>query len=128
MCYFGISAGNFLGFLVHSQGIGIDEHKAKAVIEASPPRNKKELQSLIGKIIFLRRFIANSIGKVKAFSPLLRLKDIEELVWGEEQQQQAFKQIKEALINPKVLVPPMPGRPLKSYISVAEESINCLLA
>lgn len=128
MCYFGISTGNFLGFLVHSQGIGIDKHKTKPVIEASPPRNKKELQSLIGKIIFLRRFIANSIGKVKAFSPLLRLKDIEELVWGEEQQQQAFKQIKEALINPKVLVPPMTGRPLKSYISVAEESIGCLLA
>ena len=49
------------------------------MLEASPPRNKKELQSLTGKINFLQRFIANSAGKMKAFSPLLK-KDQEEFV------------------------------------------------
>lgn len=42
--------------------------------------------------------------------------------------QKAFDKIKEALINPPILVPPMPGRSLKLYISVAEESIDYLLA
>ena len=126
-CMFGVSAGNFLGFLVHQKGIEIDQNKAKAVMEARPPRNKKELQSLLGKINFLRRFIANSAGKMKAFSPLLKLKNANEMVWGPEQQE-AFEQIKKALASPPVLVPPTPGKPLKLYIAAAEESIGCLLA
>ena len=43
-CAFGVSTGNFLGFLVHNQGIEVDKNKAKAMLEARPPRNKKELQ------------------------------------------------------------------------------------
>ena len=79
-CAFRVLAGNFLGFLVHSQGIEVDKNKAKAVLEARSPRNKKELQSLIGKVNFLRRFITNSVGKMKAFSPLLRLKSVEDFI------------------------------------------------
>ncbi|CAL9006382.1 unnamed protein product [Prunus brigantina] len=67
-CVFGVQAGNFLGFLVHQRGIEIDKNKAKSIIEALPPRNKKELQSLLGKINFLRRFISNSAGKIQPFS------------------------------------------------------------
>ena len=62
-CAFEISASNFLGFLVHSQGIEVDSNKARAVLEARPPRKKNELQSLIGKVNFLKRFIANSTRK-----------------------------------------------------------------
>ena len=85
-CVFGVLAGNFLGFLVHSQGIEMDKNKIKAVLEERPSRNKKELQSLIGKVNFLKRFIANLASKMKAFSPLLRLKAAKKFIWGEEQQ------------------------------------------
>ena len=81
-CAFRVSVGNFLGFLIHNQGLKVDKNKAKAVLEARPPRNKKELQSLIGKVNFLRRFIINLTGKMKAFSPLLRLKSAEDFIWG----------------------------------------------
>ncbi|KAI5316862.1 hypothetical protein L3X38_036569 [Prunus dulcis] len=40
-CVFAVQAGNFLGFLVHQKGIEIDKNKAKSIIEALPPRNKK---------------------------------------------------------------------------------------
>ncbi|CAL8086809.1 unnamed protein product [Prunus armeniaca] len=53
-CVFGVQVGNFLGFLVHQRDIEIDKNKAKSIIEALPPRNKKELQSLLGKINFLK--------------------------------------------------------------------------
>jgi hypothetical protein len=42
-CAFGITAGNFLGFLVHNRGIEVDKNKAKAILQAKPPSNKKEL-------------------------------------------------------------------------------------
>ena len=41
---FGVCAGNFLGFLVHRRGIEIDTNKSRAITEAKPPQNKKELQ------------------------------------------------------------------------------------
>ncbi|CAL2271628.1 unnamed protein product [Prunus armeniaca] len=125
-CVFGVQAGNFLGFLVHQRGIEIDKNKAKSIIEALPPRNKKELQSLLGKINFLRRFISNSAGKIQPFSYLLRLKQEQTFKW-EEQHQQAFEEIKHYLSNPPVLSPPKRGRPLKLYISASEISIGSLL-
>ncbi|CAL2239431.1 unnamed protein product [Prunus armeniaca] len=125
-CVFGVQAGNFLGFLVHQRGIEIDKNKAKSIIEALPPRNKKELQSLLGKINFLRRFISNYAGKIQPFSSLLRLKQEQTFKW-EEQHQQAFEEIKHYLSNPPVLSPPKRGRPLKLYISASEISIGSLL-
>ena len=95
-CAFEVSFGKFLGFLVHSQGIKVDKNKSKAVLKARPPKNKKELQSLIGKVNFLRRFIVNLAGKMNAFSPLLRFKVEEDFISGEEQQK-AFVEIKNAL-------------------------------
>lgn len=45
--------------------IEVDKNKYKAMLEARPPWNKKDLQSLLGKINFLRRFFANSAGKMR---------------------------------------------------------------
>lgn len=89
-CAFGVLVGKFLGFLVHQRGIEVDKNKAKALLEARPPQNRKELQSRIGKINFTQRFIANSIGKLKAFSPLLKLKDSDTFKW-EIECQEAFE-------------------------------------
>ncbi|KAM1172883.1 hypothetical protein ACFX2G_023418 [Malus domestica] len=83
-CAFGVSAGNFLGFLVHHRGIEVDENKAYAIIDAPHPTTKKQLQSLLRKINFLRRFIANFTGKMTAFSTLLKLKDSDKFEWHEE--------------------------------------------
>ena len=80
-CAFCVKDGDFLGFVVHKKGIEINQNKTKAILEAKAPSNKKELQSLLGKINFLRRFIYNLSGKAQAFSPLLRLNK-EGFEWG----------------------------------------------
>jgi hypothetical protein len=56
-CAFGVSAGEFLGFLVHEGGIEVGKKSMKAIDEVVSPTNLKELQSLLGKINFVRRFI-----------------------------------------------------------------------
>ncbi|GKV39784.1 hypothetical protein SLEP1_g47502 [Rubroshorea leprosula] len=104
-CAFGVTAGNFLGFLVHERGLEVDKNKARAVIEARPPQNKKELQRLLGQVNFLRRFISNFAGKTRVFSPLLKLQPDADFKW-ERQHQAAFDAIKEYLSKPPVLVPP----------------------
>ncbi|RVW58113.1 Retrovirus-related Pol polyprotein from transposon 17.6 [Vitis vinifera] len=60
-CAFGVSAGKFLGFMVSQRGIEVSPDQVKAVMETPPPRNKKELQRLTGKLVALGRFIAPSL-------------------------------------------------------------------
>jgi hypothetical protein len=50
-CAFGVSAGQFLGFLVHERGIEIGLKSQEAVRTMVPPTTKKELQQLIGKFV-----------------------------------------------------------------------------
>ena len=66
----------------------------KAIDEAVPPTTKIELQSLLGKINFIRRSISNLSERVLSFSPLLKLKNDHEFKWGDVQQK-VFEEIKE---------------------------------
>jgi hypothetical protein len=85
-CAFGVSAGEFLGFLVHEGVIEVVKKRMKAIDEVVPPTNLKELQSLLGKINFVRRFVSNLSQKVLPFSSLLRINKDQKFIWGDEQQ------------------------------------------
>ena len=65
--------------MVHERGIEIGQKSMKAVDKVVPPTTKTELQSLLGKINFIRRFISNLSERVLPFSPLLKLKMIKNL-------------------------------------------------
>jgi len=83
-CAFGVSVGQFLCFMVHQRGIEISRRSIDAINKVVAPIDKTELHSLIGKINFVTRFISNLSGKIKAFSPFLKLKADQEFVWGAE--------------------------------------------
>jgi ribonuclease HI len=119
---FGVSAGQFLGFLVHERGIEIGLKSQEAMRTMVPPTTKRELQQLIGKINFVRRFISNLSGRIESFMDLLKIKANEEFRWGVEQQR-VFKEIKEYLARPPVLVPPQQDRSFYIYFSVGDTSI-----
>ena len=73
-CAFGVPAGQFLGFMVHERGIEISQKTITTINKVVVPETKVELQSLIGKINLIRRFISNLSGKIQSFSSLLKLK------------------------------------------------------
>jgi hypothetical protein len=115
-CAFGVSVGEFLGFLVHEGGIEVGKKSMKAIYEVVPPTSLKELQSLLGKINFVKRFISNLSQKILPFSPLLGIKKDQKFVWGDEQQK-AFDEIKQYMKEPPVLVPPQLNKPSKLYVA-----------
>jgi ribonuclease HI len=125
-CAFGVSAGEFLGFLVHEGGIEVGKKSMKAIDEVVPPTNLKELQSLLGKINFVRRFISNLSQRVLPFSPLLRVKKDQKFVWSDEQQK-AFNEIEEYMKEPPILVPPQLNKPFKLYVAADTQTIGSAL-
>jgi hypothetical protein len=98
----------------------------KAIDEVVPPTNLKELQSLLGKINFVRRFISSLSQKVLPFSPLLRIKKDQKFIWGDEQQK-AFDEIKQYMKEPPVLVPPQLNKPFKLYVVADTQTIGSAL-
>ena len=109
--------------MVHERGIEVGK---KAIDEAVPPTTKTELQSLLGKINFIRRFISNLSERILPFSPLLKLKNDQEFKWGDIQQK-AFEEIKEYMKCLPMLVPPQQGKPFKLYISADDKTIGSAL-
>ena len=112
--------------MVHERGIEIGQKSMKAIDETVPPTTKIELQSLLGKINFIRRFISNLSERVLPFSPLLMLKNDQEFKWGDVQQK-AFEEIKEYMKCPPVLVPPQQDKPFKLYVSADNQTIRSAL-
>ena len=71
-CAFGVSAGKFMGFMVSQRGIEVSPNQVKAVMETPPPRSKKELQRLTGKLVALERFIARFTDELRLFFLAIR--------------------------------------------------------
>ncbi|XP_058784569.1 uncharacterized protein LOC131659384 [Vicia villosa] len=125
-CAFCVQARDFMGFVVHENGIEINQNKTKAIMDTKAPSTKKELVSLLGKINFLRRFISNLSGRIQAFSPLLRPKH-GNFEWTSEHQG-AFEKIKQYMMNPPILSPPSGKKPMRLYISASDTSMGSMLA
>ena len=56
-CAFRVSAGKFLGFLVHHRGISVDPEKAIAIATMKRPITIRELKSFLRKVSYIRRFV-----------------------------------------------------------------------
>jgi hypothetical protein len=91
---FSMKEGKLLGHIVSAEGVRIDPSRVEAIQTLSLPRSKKEIQSFLGKIIFLRRFISNFVELVKFITSMLRKGN--EVKWTVEAQNY-FDQIKQAL-------------------------------
>ena len=71
-CAFGVTAGKFLWFMVSQRGIEINPDKIRAIIEMTPPRNVKEVQSLNGKVAVLNRFVSRATDRCLPFFHTLK--------------------------------------------------------
>ncbi|XP_075099168.1 uncharacterized protein LOC142176029 [Nicotiana tabacum] len=110
---FRVPSGKLLGFIVSRRGIELDPTKIKAIRDLPPPRTKKDVMSLLGRLNYISRFIGQLTTTCETIFKLLK-KDAA-IKWTSECQE-AFDKIKEYLSNPPVLVPLESGRPLFLYI------------
>ncbi|XP_024015852.1 uncharacterized protein LOC112089109 [Eutrema salsugineum] len=93
----------FLGFVVSSQGLQVDEEKIKAIKDWPAPTNISQVRSFHGLASFYRRFV-KVISSIAAPLTAVVKKSVG-FTWGEAQQK-AFDTLKEKLTNAPVLVLP----------------------
>ncbi|PKI77170.1 hypothetical protein CRG98_002452 [Punica granatum] len=123
-CTFGAKSGKLLGFVVSERGIEVNPDKVKAIRELPPPSTVREVQGFLGRLNYIARFIANLTDKCR---PLFRLLHKNAAIKWDEECQEAFDTIKAYLVQPPVLVPPTPDRPLVLYLTVCRQSLECML-
>ncbi|XXG80057.1 hypothetical protein AAC387_Pa09g1005 [Persea americana] len=123
-CFFGVSSGKFLGFIVRKDGIELDPIKVKAILEMPSLRTLRELKWLQGRLAYIRWFISNLSGQCHPFSHLMK-KGVD-CFWDAEGEA-AFEDIKSYLTKPPVLVAPTTGRPFILYASAIDHSLGALL-
>jgi len=59
-CAFGVPTRKLLGYIISRRGIKLDPSKVKAIQDLSPPKNKKDVMSFLGRLNYINRFIAQS--------------------------------------------------------------------
>jgi hypothetical protein len=69
---FSMKEGKLLGHIVSAEGVRIDPNRVEAIQTLSFLRSRKEVQSFLGKINFLRRFVSNFAEMVKLITTMLR--------------------------------------------------------
>jgi len=69
---FALEEGKLLGHIVSAEGVKIDPARVHAIQTLSIPRSKRGIQSFLGKINFVRRFIPNFAELVKNINSMLK--------------------------------------------------------
>ena len=93
----------FLGFVVSTKGVEMDEEKVKAIQEWPTPTTISQVRSFHGLASFYRRFVRD-FSNIAA--PLTKvIKKNESFKWGEEQER-AFNTLKEKLSSAPLLILP----------------------
>jgi hypothetical protein len=88
------------------------------------PSNKKDVMKLIGMMAALGRFISKLGEKGLPFFKLL--KKVDKFIWDDEAQK-SFEALKESLIKPPIMTPPVPGEILLLYISTTTNVVSTVL-
>jgi hypothetical protein len=99
--FFAMKEGKLLGHIASAKGVRIDPSMVEAIQTLSLTRSKKEVQSFLGKINFLRRFVSNFAEMAKLITTMLRKGN--EVKWNVESRN-SFDQIKRALTEAPVLI------------------------
>ncbi|XP_059650257.1 uncharacterized protein LOC132296026 [Cornus florida] len=71
-CSFGVSSGQFFGYVVNYRGIEASPTQAEALIRNAGPKTIKEVQALTGRIAALSRFISKLSDRCKPFFDTIR--------------------------------------------------------
>ncbi|GJY47328.1 putative reverse transcriptase domain-containing protein [Tanacetum coccineum] len=123
-CEFWLQEVQFLGHVVNRDGIHVDPSKVESVKNWKTPESSTEIRSFLGLAGYYRRFIEN-FSKIAKPLTLLTQKN-KTYVWGDEQDE-AFRILKEKLCNAPVLALPDGPDDFVVYCDASKQGFGCVL-
>ncbi|XP_062118667.1 uncharacterized protein LOC133832323 [Humulus lupulus] len=117
-CAFGVSSGQFLGYVVSQRGIEANPTQIAFLSEVKEPRTIRDIQALTGKTVALSRFISRMSNRCQPF--LQCIKKSTNTTWGVEQS-------KAYLSSPPILSSPIAKEDLFLFLSVSHFVMSSVL-
>ncbi|GFT10986.1 retrovirus-related Pol polyprotein from transposon 17.6 [Trichonephila clavipes] len=113
-----------LGFVVTPEGILLDKDKSVSINEFPVPKDQKQIKSFLWCCNFYRRYIKKFAKRALPLTNLLRKDTTFE--WTSETQE-AFDDIKKAILNPPVLALPDQNAELQITTDASSRGIGAVL-
>ncbi|UYV60109.1 K02A2.6-like [Cordylochernes scorpioides] len=114
----------FLGHTISQEGILPDQDKVRAIQNMQIPKNKQELQRILGTVTYLAKFIPDLSSNTSNMRNLLK-KDI---IWNWNiAADQELNFIKTLLTSPPVLRHFDPNEPLELFADASKDGLGAIL-
>ncbi|UYV80805.1 K02A2.6-like, partial [Cordylochernes scorpioides] len=124
-CHFYVPEIEFLGMIIDHKGINPSEEKLRAIKDARPPSNKRELMSFLGLLNYYERFLNN---KATVAEPLHRLLDSNSPWKWNKEHQRSFAEVKNLISSKSVLAHFNEDLPILVNCDASEYGVGAILS
>ena len=124
-CVFFAPEIEFCGHKISARGLHKDEKKIKAVVDAPPPTNVKELRSFLGLVNYYHKFIPQVADKL---TPLYELTEKNSKWSWKPKHEEAFKLAKKEIASERVLTHYDNNLPIHVQTDASPKGISAVLS
>ncbi len=124
-CEFGLTEVDFLGHRITQEGLKMDDHKVKAIVDWEPPKSMSALRSFLGLASYYRKLIKN-FAKIAAPLTNLLKKSTVTYEW-EGARDEAFETLKGILVKVPVLKLPDFDKNFEIHFDASDFAIGGVL-
>jgi archaeosine-15-forming tRNA-guanine transglycosylase len=125
-CHVGFKELSFLGHEIAEGTIRPEEGKIQKILEAKPPRTKKELRAFLGLAGYYRKFVPDFATVALPLTDRTKKGQPEQVVW-DENCEAAFKTLKRKLCEKPVMCIPDVERPFVLRTDASDRGIGAVL-
>lgn len=123
-CKIGLKEVKYLGHIFSKDGLKPDDDKIQAVLKMKSPTNVKELETFLGMITYISKFIPNASQATTILRDLLKRNTI----WNwNANHEEAFEKLKQMLINKPVLQYFDVDSPITLSVDASKDGLGAVL-
>ncbi|KAL0183843.1 hypothetical protein M9458_019539, partial [Cirrhinus mrigala] len=125
-CAFHQDKVSFLGYIISSEGVAMDEKKVEAVLNWPRPSTLRELQRFLGFAKFYRRFIRNFSTAAAPLTAMVK-KGTSLLIWSQAALQ-AYDDLHQRFSSAPILHHPDPEKPFVVDVDASSTGVGAVLS
>ncbi|KAI2654269.1 Transposon Tf2-6 polyprotein [Labeo rohita] len=125
-CAFHQDKVSFLGYIISSEGVAMDERKVEALLNWPRPSTLRELQRFLGFANFYRRFIRNFSTAAAPLTAMVK-RGTSRLTWSQAALQ-AYDELRQRFSSAPILHHPDPEKPFVVEVDASSTGVGAVLS